>query len=132
MQMNKVLIAGAVGGLVLAVWEFLMHGLIMGNTYASLTVFRQDANPVWFPIIAILLGIIAGVLFAKTRAVWSDGAKGGMTFGFWLGLIGGFASFYNPLTFQGFPYYLAWCWLGITLLGWVVYGAVVGMIYKTS
>jgi hypothetical protein len=57
-------------------------------------------------------------------------AKGGMTFGFWLGLVAFFATFYNPLIFQGFPYFLSWCWGAITLIGWLVYGAIVGAMYK--
>ena len=133
MQMNKALIAGVVGGIALAVYEFIMHGLIMGNTYQALPqTFRQDANAIWFPIVAIVVGAAAGVLFGKTRSVWGEGAKGGMTFGFWFGLAVAFTNFYAPLTINGFPYYLAWCWWGITLLGWVVYGAVAGLMYKTA
>lgn len=133
MNTNKAITAGAVGGVGLAVYEFVMHGLIMGNTYAgNPNTFRQDANMIWFPIIAIILGVTAGMLFGKTRSMWAEGAKGGMTYGFWLGLVVAFGAFYSPLTINGFPYYLAWCWFGITLLGWVVYGAVAGMMYKTA
>jgi hypothetical protein len=35
MQWSKVLIAGAVGGVVNAVYGFVMHALIMGNTYRN-------------------------------------------------------------------------------------------------
>ena len=122
--MGKALVAGAVGGVALSVYEFIMHGMIMANTYAG--------NPMWFPVIAILMGLAAGVLFGKTRTMWAHGPKGGATFGMWIGLIGGIAAFYNPLTISGFPYYLAWCWFGITVLGWVVYGAVAGLMYKSA
>ena len=130
--MSKALTAGAVGGVALAVYEWIMHGVIMGNTYANIASFRQDGNPMWFPIIAILMGLAAGVLFGKTRTMWAHGPKGGATFGMWLGLIGGIGAFYQPLTISGFPYYLSWCWFGITLLGWVVYGAVAGAMYKSA
>ena len=43
-----------------------------------------------------------------------------------------FGNFYNPLVIDGFPYYLAWCHGGITLIGSVVGGAVVGLMIKRS
>lgn len=131
MQTSRALIAGAVGGLVLAVYSMIVHGFIMGSTYANRPeVFRQDAPMYWFPIIAILLGVVAGLFFAKSRGSWAEGAKGGMTFGFWVGLLGFVAAFYNPLVFEGFPYFLSWCWGAIDLIGWVIGGAVIGSLYK--
>ncbi len=131
MQWSKAIIAGAVGGVANAVYSFIMHGLIMGNTYQSRPeVFRQDTNPVWYPIVAILLGVVAGLFFARSRSAWSAGVKGGVNFGLWLGLVGFAATFYDPLIFAGFPYFLTWCWGAITLIGWLVYGAVAGAMYK--
>jgi len=130
MNVSKALLAGAVGGVVVAVYDFIVHGLIMDATYKKYTLFRQDANMVWFPILAIVIGVVAAVIFAKTRSSWAAGVKGGVTFGFWLGLIGFFATFYNPLVFNEFPYYLTWCMGSILLIGWLVYGAVVGVMYK--
>ncbi len=133
MNVNKALIAGLVGGIVLAIYEFLVHGLIMGGTYAKYQpLFRQDAPMFWFPIIAIILAIVAALFFARTRGSWEDGAKGGMMFGFWLGLIAFVAQFYNPLVYTGFPYFLSWCWGAITLIGWLITGAVIGMLYKAE
>ncbi|MDZ7266075.1 MAG: hypothetical protein ONB48_01910 [candidate division KSB1 bacterium] len=88
MNWSKALVAGLVGGVVNAVYEFIMHGLVMGNTYKSLpNVFRQDANPIWFTVIAILIGLAGALLFARTRGSWPAGAKGGMLFGVFVGLI---------------------------------------------
>lgn len=132
MNWTKALIAGVVGGIVVNIYDFVMHGIIMGNTYREYsTVFTQEqANPVWFFVVAIFIGIFGAVLFAKTRNSWAPGAKGGMTFGFFVGLIAFFAQFYSPLVIEGFPYYLAWCWGGITLIGWLIFGAVFGLIVK--
>ena len=131
MNWSKALSAGAAGGLILAVWSFLMHGVLLGNTYAAMpTLFRQDTNPMWFPIVAIWIGIAGGLLFARSRPSWGPGVKGGMTFGFFLGLVSFAAAFYNSLIYIGFPYYLTWCWGTINLAGWMVFGAVVGNLYK--
>lgn len=131
MNTQKALVAGIVGGVVMAVYEFIMYGLIMASTYASNPeVFRQDAPMFWFPIVAVVVGLAGAMLFAKTRSAWSEGAKGGVFFGLWIGLVVAALQFYSPLVISGFPYYLAWCQAGIAVIGWMVYGAVVGAMYK--
>jgi hypothetical protein len=133
MQWSKAIIAGVVGGIVTSIYNFIMYGMIMSGTYAKYTIFRGEAdaaNPAWYSIIAILIGVVGGVIFAKTRPAWGAGVKGGVTFGFWISLIGFLANFYMPLTIAGFPYYLTWCEGGIMVIGWMVFGAVVGAMYK--
>jgi hypothetical protein len=129
MDWTKALITGVVGGVVLTAYNFFMHGVIMANAYTKHTLFRQDqANPLWFLLVAVMLGIFGALLFAKTRDSWAAGLKGGLTFGFWLGMVAFFFQFYSPLIYEGFPYHLSWCWGGINLIGWMVFGAVAGMI----
>jgi hypothetical protein len=70
------------------------------------------------------------LLFAKTRDSWADGLKGSITFGFFVGLIIFFYQFINVLVIKGFPYHLSWCWGGIELIGWPVFGAVAGLLIK--
>jgi hypothetical protein len=135
MQWSKVLIAGAVGGVVNAVYGFVMHALIMGNTYSRYApeVFRQDGSGMaWFITLPIVLGLVGAAFFAKSRSAWAAGPKGGAMFGFWVGLIGFIANFYTPLIYTGYPYYLTWCTGSILLIGWVVVGAVIGAMYKTT
>lgn len=131
MNWTKALIAGVVGGIVVNVYSGLVHGFIMGATYKKYAVFSQEqTNMIWFFVVAIVVGVAGALLFAKSRGSWSAGVKGGVTFGFWLGLVAFFAQFYNSLIFEGFPYFLSWCWGGITLIGWLIFGAVVATLYK--
>jgi hypothetical protein len=133
MNWSRILIAGVAAGVALNISDFVMHGLIMGNTYTKYSVFTQEqASPFLFLVIALCIGIAAAILFAKTRASWAAGAAGGATFGFWLGLVSFFAPFYNSLVFEGFPYYMGWCWGGISLIGAVIGGTVLGLIYKKA
>lgn len=130
MNWPKVIIAGVVGGIALWIANFIMHGLILGNTYAEYPVFKLEGNPVYFLLAAVLMSLFAAMLFAKTRGSWAAGLKGGATFGFFLGLFSFFAHFYHPLTIEGFPYFLAWCWGGIGLIALTIMGAAQGLTYK--
>jgi hypothetical protein len=130
MNWSKALISGVVGGVAVAVYNAVTHGFIMAGEYAKVAHFRADASPVWFVVLAILAGAVAGILFAKSRASWAAGPKGGMAFGLWLGLIAFLMAFYLPLTQKDFPYYLTWCMGSIDLIGWIVFGAVVGAMNK--
>ena len=133
MNWTKAVIAGVLGGIAVTVADFVMHGKIMGNTYTQYDLFSQEqANPIYFALIAICIGITVAFLFAKTRGSWGAGAAGGATFGFWFGLASFFPSFYNALVLEGFPYYLSWCWGGIVLIDSVILGAVLGLMYKES
>lgn len=132
MNWTKALVAGLVGGIAVNFYEFLVHGFVMADTYMKYPVFdKEQANPVWFVLLSVLLGIFAAVIFARTRAAWPAGVKGGVTFGLMMGLIAFFAQFYYPLVIAGFPYYLSWCWGGISLIGYLIFGLVAGAIYRS-
>ncbi len=131
MNWGKLLLAGVVAGVAGWLADFVMHGLILGKTYAKYPVFTQEAaNPFHFLLISICIAIAAAILFAKTRACWAEGVGGGVAFGFFLGLVAFFPPFYNSLVLEGFPYFLVWCWGGTHLIGAVVFGFFLGLIYK--
>lgn len=130
--MGRILAAALVGGVVMWLASFVLHGVVMGATYMKYPdVFTQTAsNPVWFLVIEVLIALPAAAIFARTRASWSPGVMGGLVFGFWIGFLGFFAQFFNPLVIEGFPYYLAWCWGGINVIVSLALGAVLGTMIK--
>jgi len=131
MNWSRALIAGVVGGVVMNFASFVIHGVILANTYTRYPVFTQEqANPLHFFLVAGAIGATSALLFVKTRRSWPAGAKGGLAFGVLLGVALFFRPFYNPLVLEGFPYYLAWCWGGSEVIVASVYGLVVGAIYK--
>ncbi|MEZ5332062.1 MAG: hypothetical protein R2991_08395 [Thermoanaerobaculia bacterium] len=134
MRWGKVFLGGIVGGIVMWLVDFVQHGVIMADTYMSYPeVFNQAENPNapwWFLLVEVCIAIAAAMLFVKTRGSWAAGVSGGLTFGFFLGLVGFFPNFFHPLTIDGFPYYLAWCWGGMTMIASLVLGAVLGLIVK--
>ena len=84
----------------------------------------------WFLVIALGIAIVAAFLFAKTRDCWAEGIGGGVKYGLFLGLFSFFPQFYNSLIYEGFPYYLNWCWGGITVIEMLILGAVLAAVYK--
>lgn len=133
MNWTKILIAGLAAGIAMNLADFVMHGFILGSTYTEYPVFTSEqANPLWFLLISVLIALFAAILFSKTRECWAPGVAGGATFGFWLGMVAFFSEFYNPLVLEGFPYFLAWCWGGTSLITGVVGGAVLGAVLKRA
>lgn len=134
MNWSKAIIAGVVGGIVMTIADYVMHGIIMANTYMKYPeVFRQDdAGVHYFFLVGIMVAIMAAILFGKTRTVWADGVMGGITFGLSLGMVLFFSRFYQSLTIEGFPYYLNWCSGGMAVIAFVILGAVLGIMMKKA
>lgn len=134
MDIGRLLGGGVAAGIVIGIADFVLHGLVMGSTYAKYPeVFSQtQANPGLFVLVAVCIGLAAAYLFARTRASWAAGAKGGLAFGACIGLLGWFPNFYAPLVYEGFPYHLAWCWGGIGMIDSLLAGAVLGTIIKRA
>ena len=131
MNWVKIIITGFVGGIATWAYSSLVHGFIMAKTYTKYEVFRQEmSSPLYFILVSVMVALMGTMLFAKSRSAWAEGLKGGVMFGFFLGLVAFFSQFWSPLVFEGFPYHLSWCWGGINLIGWMVFGAVAGLLYK--
>lgn len=130
MNWGKTLLGGVVGGIAMMIANFVMHGVIMADTYRRYPeVFEQEeVGPLWFTLICVLIGVVLGILFAKTRRSWAKGLAGGVAFGFLVGMTHFFANFFDALVYQGFPYYLAWCHGGMDAIAFTVAGAVMGLV----
>jgi hypothetical protein len=132
MNWTRIAVAGVAAGIVTWISDFVLHGMVMGPTYRRLSqVFSQaQSNPAWFLLVAVTMALMAALLFARTRGSWAPGWKGGLTFGFFLGLVVFFQRFYDPLVIDGYPYYLSWCQGGISLIDSLLAGAVLGAIVE--
>ena len=79
MNWTKAVIAGVLGGIAVTVADFVMHGVIMQDTYMKYDLFtKEEANPLYFALIAICIGITVAFLFAKTRGSWGAAALLGL------------------------------------------------------
>jgi hypothetical protein len=132
MNWTRVLVGGLAAGFVTNLLDFVLHGLLLAPTYERLSeVFTQEqANPLWFLVNSLVIGVLVAVLFGKSRASWAPGWKGGVAFGLLFGLATFFLNHYHPLVIDGFPYYLAWCWGGVGLIDSLVAGAILGAVIR--
>lgn len=132
MNWGKILLAGVLGGIVMMIANFVMHGIIMGSTYMEYPeVFVQEETGVgWFALVSVMIGIGLAILFAKTRLSWASGLVGGAAFGAIVGLTHFFQNFYDALVYEGFPYFLAWCHGGMDLIAFALGGASMGFILQ--
>lgn len=132
MNWARIALAGVAAGLVTWISDFVLHGMVMGPTYQRLSqVYTQtQANPAWFLLVGVTICFMAALLFARTRGSWAAGWAGGLRFGFFLGLVIFFQRFYDPLVIDGYPYYLAWCQGGISMIDSLLAGTVIGSILK--
>jgi len=134
MNWTKIGIGAVAGGIVIWLMDFVAHGMMLANTYTRMEIFQvaEPANPLMFLLVSTCIAAAAAILFARTRNSWGAGAAGGATYGFFIGLVGIFPFFYHPMVLNGWPYYLSWCWSGITMIDSVVLGAILGAIYPRS
>jgi hypothetical protein len=132
MNWSKTLIGGVLGGLAMMVVNFVMHGVIMADTYREHPdVFEQEGGgPAWFAMISVLIGIALAILFTKTRSSWTKGVAGGAVFGLLVGTTHFFMNFFDALVYDGFPYFLAWCHGGMDAIAFTVAGVVLGLVIK--
>ena len=134
MNLNKALIAGAVGGFALSIVEFIGHGVLMADNYVNMpALFSQESgNELMLFLRSIIMGCVCGILFAKTRMSWGDGMMGGLQFGLLVGGVFFLDTFYHSMVFNGFPYWMNWAWGGINLVAWSVFGVVASALYKVE
>lgn len=131
MNWGRIIGGGIAAGIVMNVADFVQHGLILGDAYKKYPLFSQtQANPLHFLAVAVAISLCAAILFARTRSAWAPGMMGGLTFGFYAGLLGFFPHFYSSLVYEGFPYHLVWCWGGVTMIDFLLAGLALGAIIK--
>ncbi len=137
MNWGRAIGAGLAAGFVQNIANFVMHGLVLGGMYLDQPAFVQEPENmamqiVWFLVIALVLGVVASLLFASSRQSWQPGAKGGLHFGVLLGAVVGFQQFYLTLVVNDFPYHVAWLWLAVDVISFGIGGIVLGAVYKRA
>jgi hypothetical protein len=130
-NVKKLVLAAIAVGIAVNVFDFVVHGLLLGSTYASLPeVFRQENNVGWLVALDFLMALVFVWVYVRVRASFAPGATGGAAFGLYAGVLLGFPmQLFAVLMYEGFPYWLSWAWVVHAIAWGVLAGAVAGAVY---
>ena len=134
MPVSKLLVTAVVVGIVVNLYDFLIHGvLLQGSLYPGIPLLRPDAS---IPLL-IVTDFVAALVFVwvydRVRAAFPTSAPGGAKFGLYVGVLANFPTWIACyLLLDGFTYPLAWAWT-LAGIGWcVLAGAVTGALAGRS
>jgi len=132
MNFKKLLLSTVIGGIVANVFDGLLHGAALSNTYKSFpTLINQHPSVPMFLVADFIAAFVFAVVYEQFKGSATPGSASGARFGFFAGLLVTFPGMLAMLTmFQGFPSWLAWVWVLAGIMWYVLMGAVVGAIYQ--
>ncbi|MFQ5747811.1 MAG: hypothetical protein ACE5HF_11430 [Gemmatimonadota bacterium] len=134
MNVKKLILAAIVVGIVVNVYDFVIHGVLLAGTYEGLpALFRQDSPILWLVIGGFVAALVFVWYYAKVQGSFGTGAGAGAKFGLYTGILLGFPSqLFLNMMFVDFPYSLSWIWV-FAIIGWgIVAGATAGAMYRVD
>jgi predicted cobalt transporter CbtA len=128
---KKIIIAVAVIYVTWIAMDFVIHGLILGQSYAAMAQFwrpMEEMKRVLMSIVTLIAGISFVLIYARLVANKSliTGMQFGILFGVGYGISMGFGSY----SVMPIPYHVALTWFLGTLVEMTVAGVLVGLIVK--
>ena len=113
-------------------YETLVHGFLLKSLYFETpTIWRNyDQMVSYAPFNTVIMGVIAlWITFIFTQLFKEGGAKNGLRFGFYFGVLSGIqaagAYYYLPISAM-----LALCWFGAYIVESLIGGYLIGLIYR--
>ena len=118
-------IAVVVGGIVVNVMDFLVHGMLFAEMfYSKMEGMRTDTNPMWFVVLDFIMVMVFVWFYDKVHAVFGRGMQGGMKFGLYYGVALNFPVMFFPyLMYQEMNYGYVWA----SIIYGVIWGMILGM-----
>ena len=134
MNVKKLLIAALAVGLVVNVYDFVVHGMLLRGTYESLPgLFKQSGSVTGFVIGDFVFALVFVWFYDRVRSSFGAGASNGAKFGLYVGVLLGFpVQLFSQMMFVGFPYALAWEWVASAIVVGILGGATVGAVYGSE
>jgi hypothetical protein len=128
-MVKKILLGGVAVFVAWEILDFVIHGLILGSTYATLqNLFRSQAEmKMGLLVVVTLIGALAFTAvygwFVKPKSL-ATGAKFGLLWGFGGGVMMGYGTYAS----MPVPYILALAWFLGTWVEFTVAGLLAGLI----
>jgi len=132
-MVKKILLGGIAVFVAWEILDFVIHGLILGSTYATLgNMFRAQAD-MKMGLMAVV-ALIAALAFAAAYA-WFVNPKSlatGVKYGLLMGFGGGVSMGYGTYSAMPIPYVMALVWFLGTWVEFTVAGLLAGLIIKPT
>ena len=131
--MNKKVWLGFVAAFVtLEVLDFIIHGVILGSTYASMTVWRTDMmSKMWITHLVTLIGAFF-FAFVFSKGFENKGIGEGLRYGLYIGIWMSVGMAYGTYAMIAIPYSLALEWFLFGVVEYVIAGAVLAMVFGSK
>ena len=130
-MVKKILLGGLAVFVAWEILDFVIHGLILGSTYATLpNLFRPQGEMKMGLMVVVVL--IAALAFAAAYA-WFVNPKSlatGVKYGLVLGFAAGIAMGYGSYASMPVPYIVALVWFLSSWFEYTVAGLLAGLIIK--
>jgi len=132
-MVKKILLGGLAVFVAWEILDFVIHGLILGSTYATLpNVFRAQADmKMGLMAVVTLIGALAFAAvyawFVSPKSL-ATGVKYGLVWGFGGGVMMGYGSY----AAMPIPYVMALAWFLGTWVEFTVAGLLAGLIIKPT
>lgn len=133
MNTKRLILAILAVGIVQNVMDWATFEGILGGEMQNNPLFRQDMNIGLLILGDFIFAAIFCLLYARTAGSWGGGAKGGLNYGLYPGLMMALVLWYfNPLMYANYPYRMAWVSGVVAIIEGLAAGAVAGVVYKTE
>ena len=130
MKPLKCLLAVLIAGIVANALDFFVQGKLLGDAYyAKMDSMKHDTNIGWFVFGDFVAVLVFTCVYSRVASIFADGAKGGASAGFVLGILVSFPTYHFIYwTTQGYPLSLAWINTLYGVLWYTMVGAIVGAL----
>jgi len=131
--MNKKVWPGFIAVFVtLEVLNFVIHGLILGSTYASMTVWRSDMmSKMWITHLITLIGAFF-FAFIFSKGYENKGIGEGLRYGLYIGIWLSVGMAYGTYSMIAIPYSMALEWFLLGVVEYLIAGAVLAMVFGSK
>ncbi|MEW6338311.1 MAG: hypothetical protein ACOY3Y_18190 [Acidobacteriota bacterium] len=126
---KRILLAGLAAFVVWEVLDFVIHGVILASTYATLPALFRPQQEMKMGVMTVVV-LLAALSFAAAYG-WFVGPKSvatGLKYGLVVGLGAGVAMGYGSYSAMPIPYVMALTWFLGSWVEYAVAGLLVGLI----
>lgn len=128
MNLKRLLVSGIAAGVVVNVYDYLVHGVLLKEAMAG-PPFRAESNIPWLVAGDFVAAFVLAWVWIRVKGAFGSGWLAGLKGGFCAGLLVNLPGpIFLHLLIDNFSYHMAWVWIGIGMAWYLLAGAVIGAV----